>query len=119
MEMEMKKLSTCLIKKMGAIATVSWKDVNYIFDTSNNNLSKFGAPHFSHDLMYLDFNNDGSLEILDYYYGDKKPGGIEVCEVKTNKCKINKSVNKFVDIGFNHLLPSKNGAIILRVSPTW
>ena len=104
-------------KEDGRNSNSSWKDVNYIFDTSNNNLSKFGAPHFSHDLMYLDFNNDGSLEILDYFYGDKKPGGIEVCEVKTNKCKINKSVNKFVDIGFNHLIPSKNGAIIFGGCP--
>ena len=44
----------------------SWKDVNYIFDLNDNSLSKFGSSHFSHDLMYTDFDNDGFFEVIDY-----------------------------------------------------
>jgi hypothetical protein len=61
----------------------SWKDVNYIFDLNSNELKSFGSPHFSHDLMYFDFNQDGYYEIIDYFYGDQKPGAIEVCDMKT------------------------------------
>ena len=39
----------------------------HIFDLNDNTLSKFGSSHFSHDLMYIDFNNDGYFEIIDYY----------------------------------------------------
>ena len=95
----------------------SWKDVNYIFDLTSNTLKKFGSSQFSHDLMYLDFDKDGYIEILDYYYGDKKPPAIELCELKTNKCKVAKNVGKFVDIGFNHLFASKNGSIIFGGCP--
>ena len=96
----------------------SWKDVNFIFDLDDNSLSEFGSPHFSHDLMYFDFNNDGYFEILDYFYGAGKPTTIEVCDLKTNKCKISKNASQFVDIGFNHLMPSKDGAIIFGGCPS-
>jgi len=93
----------------------SWKDVNYIFDLNDNRLGTFGSSHFSHDLMYFDFNNDGYFEVLDYFYD---PGGqIEICDLKTNKCSKSKKVNQFVDIGFNHLLPSKDGAIMFGGCP--
>ena len=93
----------------------SWKDVNYIFDLNDNSLSKFGSSHFSHDLMYFDFNNDGYHEIMDYFYN---PGGqIEICDLKTNKCTKSKKVNQYVDIGFNHILPSKDGAIMFGGCP--
>ena len=93
----------------------SWKDVNYIFDLNDNTLSKFGSSHFSHDLMYIDFNNDGYFEIIDYYYD---PGGqIEICDLKTNKCSKSKKANQYVDIGFNHILPSNNGAIMFGGCP--
>ncbi len=93
----------------------SWKDVNYIFDLNDNSLSKFGSSHFSHDLMYTDFNNDGYFEIIDYFYD---PGGqIEICDLKTNKCAKSKKANQFVDIGFNHILPSKDGAIMFGGCP--
>lgn len=95
----------------------SWKDVNYIFDVTNNNLTSFGSSHFSHDLMIHDFDNDQNLEVLDYYYGDNKPGAIEVCELKTDKCKKAKNAGKFIDIGFNHLFASKNEAIIFGGCP--
>ena len=93
----------------------SWKDVNYIFDLNDNTLSKFGSSHFSHDLMYIDFNNDGYFEIIDYYYD---PGGqIEICDLKTNKCSKSKKANQYVDIGFNHILPSNDGAIMFGGCP--
>lgn len=93
----------------------SWKDVNYIFDLNDNSLSKFGSSHFSHDLMYFDFNNDGYHEIIDYFYN---PGGqIEICDLKTNKCTKSKKVNQYVDIGFNHILPSKDKAIMFGGCP--
>ena len=95
----------------------SWKDVNYIFDLNDNSLSEFGSSHFSHDLMYSDFNDDGYFEVLDYFYGDGKPSAIEVCDLKTNKCKISKNASQFVDIGFNHIIPSKDGAIIFGGCP--
>jgi hypothetical protein len=95
----------------------SWKDVNYIFDLTSNTLKKFGSSQFSHDLMYLDFDKDGYVEILDYYYDDKKPPAIEVCELKTDKCKVAKNAGKFVDIGFNHLFASKNSSIIFGGCP--
>ena len=74
----------------------SWKDVNYIFDLNNNELKSFGSSHFSHDLMYFDFNKDGHYEIIDYFYGDQKPGAIEVCDIKTNKCRMAKKANNFL-----------------------
>ena len=93
----------------------SWKDVNYIFDLNDSTLSKFGSSHFSHDLMYIDFNNDGYFEIIDYYYD---PGGqIEICDLKTNKCSKSKKANQYVDIGFNHILPSNDGAIMFGGCP--
>ena len=93
----------------------SWKDVNYIFDLNDSSLSKFGSSHFSHDLMYADFNKDGFLEIIDYFYD---PGGqIEICDLKNNKCTKAKNSNQFIDIGFNHILPSKDGAIIFGGCP--
>jgi len=95
----------------------SWKDVNYIFDLNDNSLSKFGTSHFSHDLMYFDFNNDGYFEVLDFFYGDGKPSAIEVCDLKTNKCKISKNAGQFIDIGFNHIMPAKDGAIIFGGCP--
>ena len=95
----------------------SWKDVNYIFDLNSNELKSFGSPHFSHDLMYFDFNQDGYYEIIDYFYGDQKPGAIEVCDMKSSKCRTAKKANNFIDIGFNHILPSKKGAIIFGSCP--
>ena len=95
----------------------SWKDVNYIFDLKSNTLTKFGSSQFSHDLMYLDFDKDGYIEILDYYYGDKKPPAIEVCDLKTDKCKVDKNAGKFVDIGFNNLFATKNSSIIFGGCP--
>ena len=95
----------------------SWKDVNYIFDLNSNELKSFGSPHFSHDLMYFDFNQDGYYEIIDYFYGDQKPGAIEVCDMKTNKCHKAKKANNFIDIGFNHVLSTKKGAIIFGSCP--
>ena len=95
----------------------SWKDVNYIFDLNGNDLKSFGSSHFSHDLMYFDFNQDGYYEIIDYFYGDQKPGAIEICDMKTNKCRTAKKANNFIDIGFNHILPSKKGAIIFGSCP--
>ena len=95
----------------------SWKDVNYIFDVKTNDLREFGSSQFSHDLMFLDFDNDGHVEILDYFYRYKKPPSIEVCELKTDKCKVASNANKFIDIGFNHLFQSKNGAIIFGGCP--
>ena len=94
----------------------SWKDVNYIFDVTNNSLTSFGSSHFSHDLMIHDFDNDQHVEVLDYYYGDNKPGAIEVCELKTNKCKKAKNAGKFIDIGFNHLFSSKMVQLYLAVA---
>jgi len=85
----------------------SWKDVNYIFDLNSNELKSFGSPHFSHDLMYFDFNQDGYYEIIDYFYGDQKPGAIEVCDMKTKKCRKAKKANHFIDIGFNHIITTK------------
>ena len=93
----------------------SWKDVNYIFDLNDSTLNKFGSSHFSHDLMYSDFNNDGYFEIIDYYYD---PGGqIEICDLKTNKCSKSKKANQYVDIGFNHIFPSNDGAIMFGGCP--
>ena len=94
----------------------SWKDVNYIFDLNNSSLTKFGSSHFSHDLMYADFNKDGYFEIIDYFYD---PGGqIEVCDLKTNKCTKTKNPNQFIEIGFNHIVPSKDGAIMFGGCPS-
>ena len=93
----------------------SWKDFNYIFDLNDNSLSKFGSSQFSHDLMYADFNNDGFFEIIDYFY-DPGPQ-IEVCDLKTKKCTKSKNANQFIDIGFNHILPSKDGAIMFGGCP--
>ena len=59
-------------KEDGRNRKSSWKDVNYIFDLNDQTLKKFGSSHFSHDLMYMDFNKDGYFEILDYFYN---PGG--------------------------------------------
>tara|TARA_B100000925_G_scaffold21452_1_gene14568 strand:- start:403 stop:1986 length:1584 start_codon:yes stop_codon:yes gene_type:complete len=102
-------------KEDGRNRNSSWKDVNYIFDLNDNSLSTFGSSHFSHDLMYFDFNNDGYFEVLDYFYD---PGGqIEICDLKTKKCSKSKKANQFVDIGFNHILPSKDGAIIFGGCP--
>ena len=93
----------------------SWKDVNYIFDLNDNSLRKFGSSHFSHDLMYTDFDNDGFFEVIDYFYD---PGGqIEVCNLKTNKCTKAKNSNQFVDIGFNHVLSSKDETILFGGCP--
>ena len=44
--------------------------------------------------MYIDFNQEGYYEIIDYFYGDQKPGAIEVCDMKTNKCRKAKKANK-------------------------
>ena len=94
----------------------SWKDVNYIFDLNNSSLTKFGSSHFSHDLMYADFNKDGYFEIIDYFYD---PGGqIEVCDLKTNRCTKTKNPNQFIEIGFNHIVPSKDGAIMFGGCPS-
>ena len=93
----------------------SWKDVNYIFDLNSNELKSFGSPHFSHDLMYFDFNQDGYYEIIDYFYGDQKPGAIEVCDMKTNKCRKAKKANNFIDIGFNQ----KKEQLFLEVAQVW
>lgn len=101
----------------GRNSNSSWKDVNYIFDIHKKKLTSFGSSHFSHDLMILDFDNDQNVEVLDYFYGHNKPGAIEVCEIKTKKCKIAKNANKFVEIGFNHLFSSKKGAIIFGGCP--
>ena len=93
----------------------SWKDVNYVFDLNDNNLIKFGSSHFSHDLMYADFNGDGYFEIIDYFYD---PGGqIEVCDLKKKKCTKVKNSNQNIEIGFNHIIPSKNGAIMFGGCP--
>ena len=35
--------------------------------------------------MIHDFDNDQHVEVLDYYYGDNKPGAIEVCELKNKQ----------------------------------
>jgi hypothetical protein len=52
---------------------------------------------------------------MDYFYN---PGGqIEICDLKTNKCTKSKKVNQYVDIGFNHILPSKDGAIMFGGCP--
>ena len=65
--------------------------------------------------MYIDFNNDGFFEIIDYFYD---PGGqIEICDLKNNKCTIAKNSNQFIDIGFNHILPSQDGAIMFGGCP--
>ena len=37
--------------------------------------------------------------------------------MKTNKCRKAKKANNFIDIGFNHILPSKKGAIIFGSCP--
>jgi len=93
----------------------SWKDTNYIFDLNDQSLIKFGSSHFSHDLMYADFNKDGYLDIIDYFYD---PGGqIEVCDLKTNKCTKVKNSSKFIEIGFNHVIPSKDGVIMFGGCP--
>ena len=102
-------------KEDGRNRNSSWKDVNYIFDLNDNSLSKFGSSHFSHDLMYTDFNNDGFLEVIDYFYD---PGGqIEICDLKNSKCTKAKNSNQFIEIGFNHILPSRDGAIIFGGCP--
>ena len=103
-------------KEDGRNRKSSWKDVNYIFDLNDQTLKKFGSSHFSHDLMYMDFNKDGYFEILDYFYN---PGGkkIEICDLKTNKCAKIKNSSKLVDIGFNHIFPSKNGSIMFGGCP--
>ena len=65
--------------------------------------------------MYTDFNNDGFLEVIDYFYD---PGGqIEICDLKNSKCTKAKNSNQFIEIGFNHILPSKDGAIIFGGCP--
>jgi hypothetical protein len=94
----------------------SFKDVNYIFDLNDNSLSEFGSSHFSHDLMYADLNKDGYFEIIDYFY-DRGGNGIEVCDLKKNKCTKTKNSNQFIDIGFNHIIPSKDGAIMFGGCP--
>ncbi len=102
-------------KEDGRNRNSSWKDVNYIFDLNDNSLSKFGSSHFSHDLMYTDFDSDGYFEVIDYFYD---PGGqIEVCNLKTNKCTKTKNSNQFIDIGFNHILQSKDGTILFGGCP--
>ena len=42
---------------------------------------------------------------------------IEVCDMKTNKCRKAKKANNFIDIGFNHILPTEKGAIIFGSCP--
>ena len=102
-------------KEDGRNRNSSWKDVNYIFDLNDNSLSKFGSSHFSHDLMYTDFDKDGYFEVIDYFYD---PGGqIEVCNLKTNKCKKTKNSSQFIDIGFNHILQSKDETILFGGCP--
>ena len=102
-------------KEDGRNRNSSWKDVNYIFDLNDNSLSKFGSSHFSHDLMYTDFDKDGYFEVIDYFYD---PGGqIEVCNLKTNKCKKTKNSSQFIDIGFNHVLQSKDETILFGGCP--
>ena len=95
----------------------SWKDFNYIFDLNEKFLKRFGSSYFSHDLMSFDFNKDGYVEILDYFYGDGKPSAVEICDLKSKKCVISKKIGDFVDIGFNHIFPAKNGGIIFGGCP--
>ena len=95
----------------------NWKDFNYIFDLNKKQLKQFGSSHFSHDLMSFDFNQDGYVEIIDYFYGEGKPSGIEVCDLENEKCWLSEEIGEFVDIGFNHIFSSKNGAIIFGGCP--
>ena len=95
----------------------SWKDFNYTFDLNEKTLRRFGSPHFSHDLMSFDFNKDGYVEIIDYFYGEGKPAAVEICDLKNIKCILSEEIGNFVDIGFNHIFPSKNGAIIFGGCP--
>ncbi len=95
----------------------NWKDFNYIYDLNKKNLKQFGTPNFSHDLMSFDFNKDGFIEIIDYFYGEGKPSAIEICDLKNEKCWLSREIAKFVDIGFNHIFSSKNGAIIFGGCP--
>ena len=95
----------------------SWKDFNFIYDLNKKELKQFGMSHFSHDLMSFDFNQDGYIEIIDYFYGDGKPNGIELCDLKNKKCWLSREIGKFVDIGFNHIFSSKNGATIFGGCP--
>ena len=95
----------------------SWKDYNYIFDLNEKILTRFGSSHFSHDLMSFDFNKDGYAEILDYFYGEGKPSAVEICDLKNKKCVLSKKISDFVDIGFNHIFPTKNGGIIFGGCP--
>ena len=46
-----------------------------------------------------------------------EPNALEVCDLKNAKCIINKEVGKFVEIGFNHIFPSKNGGTIFGGCP--
>ena len=53
--------------------------------------------------MYTDFNNDGFLEVIDYFYD---PGGqIEICDLKivnAQKLKIQINLSKLALIIFCH-----------------
>ena len=65
--------------------------------------------------MYTDFDKDGYFEVIDYFYD---PGGqIEVCNLKTNKCTKTKNSSQFIDIGFNHILKSKDETILFGGCP--
>ena len=104
-------------KEDGRNRNNSWKDVNYFYHTQKKYLKRFGTSHFSHDLMNLDFNKDGYIEIIDYFYGQGEPNALEVCDLKNTKCITNKEIGEFVDIGFNHIFPSKNGGTIFGGCP--
>ncbi len=70
-------------KEDGRNRNNSWKDVNYFYHTQKKYLKRFGTSHFSHDLMNFDFNKDGYIEIIDYFYGQGKPNALEVCDKKS------------------------------------
>ena len=55
--------------------------------------------------------------VIDYFYGQGEPNALEVCDLKNKKCVINKEIGEFVDIGFNHIFPSKNGSTIFGGCP--
>ena len=54
-------------------------------------LKRFGSSHFSHDLMSFDFNKDGYVEILDYFYGEGKPSAVEICDLRTKNGSFQKN----------------------------
>ena len=61
--------------------------------------------------MYIDFNNDGFFEVIDYFYD---PGGqIEICDLKNNKCTKTKNSKDLLTLVLIIYCHQKTGQLCL------